>query len=173
MKTPRRKYMHKFFICSVVQKTNSLASVSLTSYMWVLLTLTKSFSVEAVTADISCWTGTPPPNYSMYIGCTLKEGWLKWYLKYFRFPKANPRLLLKWKIALRRMERDGTPWEPSIHHHICSAHFRPDDYQIRPGAEIPLLRSEAVPSIFPAHTLEVVFLKIQVSVKSFIPLLKD
>jgi len=51
----------------------------------------------------------------------------------------------KWVQALKRKN-----FKPTIYSRICSVHFSNDDYQIRPGASRPLLRLNAIPSIFPA-----------------------
>ena len=43
---------------------------------------------------------------------------------------------------------------PTKYSTLCSEHFKPEDYQIRPGAVVKLLKDDAVPSIFkgfPSH----------------------
>lgn len=37
---------------------------------------------------------------------------------------------------------------PNKYSYLCSEHFHPEDYQIRPGADIKLLFENAVPSVF-------------------------
>lgn len=51
----------------------------------------------------------------------------------------------KWIDALKRKN-----FKPSLNSRICSVHFTSDDYQIRPVANIPLLRLNAIPSVFPS-----------------------
>jgi len=51
----------------------------------------------------------------------------------------------KWIEAIKRKN-----FKPSQYSRICSTHFTNDDYQIRPDANRPLLRSNAIPSVFPS-----------------------
>jgi len=37
---------------------------------------------------------------------------------------------------------------PNKYSYLCSEHFNPEEYQIRPGANIKLLLENAVPSVF-------------------------
>lgn len=60
-----------------------------------------------------------------------------------RFPLKNKELLQKWVDATRRAN-----FTPTSNSCLCSAHFTKNDYQIRPGAYIPYLRTTAVPSVF-------------------------
>ena len=66
----------------------------------------------------------------------------------FRFPSKdkNPDLLVKWIAAVRRQD-----WQPSKYSKLCSEHFTEQDYQIRPAAAHPLLKQDAVPTLFAAH----------------------
>lgn len=74
------------------------------------------------------------------------------YTLYFRFPvKAQDSLLRKWKQAIRRDVTVGAkrvPWEPTTNCAVCCDHFLPNDFQPKPGTLKPLLKPDAVPSIF-------------------------
>ncbi|XP_053320665.1 peroxynitrite isomerase THAP4-like [Spea bombifrons] len=63
--------------------------------------------------------------------------------QFFRFPMKDPERLSKWVAAMRRKN-----WKPSVSSRICSDHFTDKDYMLRPGAMIPRLRLDAVPSVF-------------------------
>ncbi|XP_069596065.1 uncharacterized protein [Ranitomeya imitator] len=63
--------------------------------------------------------------------------------QFFRFPMKDPNRLSKWVLAIRRKD-----WNPCASSRICSDHFTENDYMIRPGAMVPRLRLDAVPSIF-------------------------
>ncbi|XP_063770430.1 THAP domain-containing protein 5-like [Pseudophryne corroboree] len=72
--------------------------------------------------------------------------------QFFRFPMKDPERLSKWVVAIRRKN-----WKPSASSRICSDHFTDNDYMLRPGAMVPRLRLDAVPSIFdgfPKHLKE-------------------
>ncbi|XP_073453293.1 uncharacterized protein [Aquarana catesbeiana] len=72
--------------------------------------------------------------------------------QFFRFPIKDPERVSKWVIAIRRKN-----WKPSASSRICSDHFTDRDYMLRPGAMVPRLRLDAVPSIFngfPKHLKE-------------------
>ncbi|XP_068090125.1 uncharacterized protein [Hyperolius riggenbachi] len=72
--------------------------------------------------------------------------------QFFRFPMKDPERLSKWVVAIRRKH-----WKPSASCRICSDHFTDKDYMLRPGAMVPRLRLDAVPSIFngfPKHLKE-------------------
>lgn len=47
--------------------------------------------------------------------------------------------------ALKRKNFKPTQWS-----RICSAHFTQEDFLLRPDAHRPLLKSDSVPSVFPA-----------------------
>lgn len=64
-------------------------------------------------------------------------------ISFFGFPLSNPPLLKKWILAIRR---EGL--RPSRSTRICSKHFDPESFQCRPDASYPLLRQDAVPSVF-------------------------
>ncbi|KAM9330604.1 THAP domain-containing protein 3-like [Gastrophryne carolinensis] len=63
--------------------------------------------------------------------------------QFFRFPMKDPERLTQWVVAIRRKN-----WRPSASSRICSDHFTNKDYMLRPGALVPRLRLDAVPSIF-------------------------
>lgn len=50
-----------------------------------------------------------------------------------------------WVEALKRKNFKPTQWSL-----IFNVHFTENDFQIRPGADRPLLRETAVPSVFPS-----------------------
>jgi hypothetical protein len=60
----------------------------------------------------------------------------------YRFPK-DVKAREKWIVALRRKN-----FNPTDNSRICSKHFTPDCFQIRPNSNYPLLNSDAVPTIF-------------------------
>ncbi|KAF0737202.1 THAP domain-containing protein 1-like, partial [Aphis craccivora] len=71
---------------------------------------------------------------------------------YYLFPLKNPNLLSQWLKEVRRKN-----FVPSKYSIICSEHFIDTDYQIRPGATVKLLNTNAVPSVFsgfPTHLLK-------------------
>ncbi|XP_075681485.1 uncharacterized protein LOC142647501 isoform X2 [Rhinoderma darwinii] len=63
--------------------------------------------------------------------------------QFFRFPMKDPDRLSKWVMDIRRKN-----WKPSASSRICSDHFTESDYMLRPGAMVPRLRLDAVPSVF-------------------------
>lgn len=64
-----------------------------------------------------------------------------------RFPHKHPELLAKWILAVKRNN-----WKPSQHSVLCSQHFARTAYKRPPGfGSRPLLKDDAVPTIFPAH----------------------
>ncbi|KAG8594555.1 hypothetical protein GDO81_001247 [Engystomops pustulosus] len=72
--------------------------------------------------------------------------------QFFRFPLKDPDRLSNWVMAIRRKN-----WKPSASSRICSDHFTENDYMLRPGAMVPRLRLDAVPSVFdgfPTHLKE-------------------
>uniref|UniRef100_A0A146LZM3 THAP domain-containing protein 1 n=1 Tax=Lygus hesperus TaxID=30085 RepID=A0A146LZM3_LYGHE len=50
----------------------------------------------------------------------------------------------KWVVATKRKN-----FSPTTSSNLCCKHFTADDYQLRPNASYPLLRDDAVPSVFP------------------------
>ncbi|XP_063311629.1 uncharacterized protein LOC134611565 isoform X2 [Pelobates fuscus] len=67
--------------------------------------------------------------------------------QFFRFPMKDPERLAEWVAAIKRKN-----WKPSDSSRICSDHFTDKDYMLRPGAMIPRLRLDAVPSVFEKPT---------------------
>lgn len=51
----------------------------------------------------------------------------------------------KWTNAIKRKNFEANKWS-----RICSVHFTEQDFQVRPGAHRPLLKDNAIPSIFPS-----------------------
>ncbi|KAE9521578.1 hypothetical protein AGLY_018042 [Aphis glycines] len=77
-------------------------------------------------------------------GCTnrhIKGG----SIQFHKFPLNNPELLKKWSIEVKRKN-----FIPTMYSTLCSEHFKFDDNQIRPGATVKLLKTDAFPSIFKA-----------------------
>ena len=71
----------------------------------------------------------------------------------FSFP-SEPKLRLKWKIAIKREN-----WDPSTYSVVCADHFVADDYRETLAASCSrnlsvrrYLKKEAVPSVFPWGT---------------------
>lgn len=61
----------------------------------------------------------------------------------FRFPLNNPKLLNIWLNKVKRKN-----FKPTKFSSLCSEHFTPEDYQLRPGADVKLLKTEAFPTVF-------------------------
>lgn len=59
-----------------------------------------------------------------------------------RFP-SNPNLKKQWVLAIRRKNFKPSSWTK-----ICSAHFLPEDFLVRPGTYVRRLKETAVPSVF-------------------------
>ncbi|RZF34074.1 hypothetical protein LSTR_LSTR013654 [Laodelphax striatellus] len=68
-------------------------------------------------------------------------------VQFHRFPFNRPDILKKWIEAIAREN-----WMPSAYSNICSKHFAPDSYQIRPNAPVKFLKVEAIPTIFDVPT---------------------
>ncbi|KAF6210090.1 hypothetical protein GE061_015846 [Apolygus lucorum] len=68
-------------------------------------------------------------------------------ISFHTFPK-DPELRQKWVIATKRKD-----FSPTRDTRLCSMHFSADAYQLRPNASYPLLKSDAIPTIFdfPPH----------------------
>ena len=48
----------------------------------------------------------------------------------FGFP-TDPALNLKWRVAIKRVDRDKkTLWKPTPHSRICANHFRREDFKV-------------------------------------------
>lgn len=58
-------------------------------------------------------------------------------------------MLSKWVSQTNRKN-----FTPTLYSRLCSEHFVAEDYQIRPGASVKLLKDDAFPSVFksaPGH----------------------
>ncbi|XP_060877180.1 THAP domain-containing protein 1-like, partial [Metopolophium dirhodum] len=66
-------------------------------------------------------------------------------IHFFRFPIKNEELTQLWVNAIRRKNFNPTQWS-----RICSVHFTENDFMIRSDADRPLLKINAVPSVFPS-----------------------
>ncbi|KAL5239163.1 hypothetical protein ACI65C_006573 [Semiaphis heraclei] len=64
---------------------------------------------------------------------------------YNSFPIKNEELTQLWVNTIRRENFNPTQWS-----RICSVHFTENDFMIRPGADRPLLKINAVPFVFPS-----------------------
>ncbi|XP_025423124.1 THAP domain-containing protein 1-like [Sipha flava] len=66
-------------------------------------------------------------------------------IHFFRFPLNNEVTTKLWTDAIKRKNFIPNQWS-----RICSVHFTDNDYQIRPDANRPILKVNAVPSVFPS-----------------------
>lgn len=64
----------------------------------------------------------------------------------FRFPFKRPDILQKWVLAINKKN-----FKPDNNHHVCSAHFKDEDFQQHLGCFRKVLKEHAVPSVFPAY----------------------
>uniref|UniRef100_A0A0K2UX11 Putative LOC100636811 [Amphimedon queenslandica] n=1 Tax=Lepeophtheirus salmonis TaxID=72036 RepID=A0A0K2UX11_LEPSM len=72
----------------------------------------------------------------------------------FRFP-SDESTCLKWRLALRREDANGSLWKPSTHSVVCDQHFKPEDFRVVKQSLVDVggkanrrLKREAVPSLF-------------------------
>jgi len=65
------------------------------------------------------------------------------YFIIYRFPLNKPELLKKWLHQTKRKN-----FTPTKYSRLCSEHFVDDDYLIRPGSDVKLLKDNAFPTIF-------------------------
>ncbi|CAH1396345.1 unnamed protein product [Nezara viridula] len=63
-------------------------------------------------------------------------------ISFYTFPR-DPVMRKKWIIAMKRKN-----FEPTYSSRVCSKHFTPDQYQIRPNCNFELLKPDSVPSVF-------------------------
>ncbi|XP_005102147.1 uncharacterized protein LOC101857889 isoform X2 [Aplysia californica] len=64
-----------------------------------------------------------------------------------RFPRRDGAKRQKWAEKVGRKAKDGSLWQPTGNHYICSDHFRPSDYSWESGKQ--KLKKTAIPSRFP------------------------
>ncbi|KAM7306426.1 uncharacterized protein ISCGN_010130 [Ixodes scapularis] len=64
------------------------------------------------------------PDACSAVGCSKRRG-KENGARFFRFPssKTHKSQRKKWIAALRRVNPDGTPWQPTRNARICGAHF--------------------------------------------------
>ncbi|KAM7313022.1 uncharacterized protein ISCGN_002943 [Ixodes scapularis] len=64
------------------------------------------------------------PDACSAVGCSKRRG-KESGARFFRFPssKTHKNQRKKWIAALRRVNPDGTPWQPTRNARICGAHF--------------------------------------------------
>ncbi|XP_067010559.2 zinc finger protein 415 isoform X1 [Anabrus simplex] len=63
---------------------------------------------------------------------------------------SNDELREKWLDAISREgEQEGSRWIPGDRSHVCSLHFRNEDF--KENCKRRMLKGEAVPSLFPAY----------------------
>ncbi|KAI4455481.1 thap domain-containing [Holotrichia oblita] len=69
-------------------------------------------------------------------------------IPFHTFPWKRPEILKLWVQAIRREN-----WYPSKTSRICGNHFLENDYKLKPGSTIKLLKPDAIPSVFcfPKH----------------------
>lgn len=67
-------------------------------------------------------------------------------ITFHRFPKSNPRLLDKWRIAMKRATSTGELWMPSRYQRLCSLHFEEKCFDTT--GQTKRLRDDVIPSIF-------------------------
>ena len=65
-------------------------------------------------------------------------------ISFHRFPLKKPELLQKWIQAVKRKD-----WVPNKYSYICSEHFEPSCFVVRPGKTGHHLNDNSVPTIFP------------------------
>ncbi|XP_029471724.1 DNA transposase THAP9 [Rhinatrema bivittatum] len=72
-------------------------------------------------------------------------------ITFHRFPKSNPILLEKWRIAVERATSTGELWMPSRYQRLCSLHFEEKCFDTT--GQTKRLRDDVIPSIFnfPEH----------------------
>ncbi|XP_053572455.1 DNA transposase THAP9 [Bombina bombina] len=72
-------------------------------------------------------------------------------ITFHRFPRSNPVLLEKWRIAMKRATSTGELWMPSRYQRLCSLHFKESCFDTT--GQTKRLRGDVIPSIFnfPEH----------------------
>ena len=66
-----------------------------------------------------------------------------------RLPWNDPDRMREWISRISRKKSDGKPWYPTKKDKACSAHFA--EFDFTKGLEKPMLREDAVPSVFPEY----------------------
>uniref|UniRef100_A0A8C5PNA0 THAP-type domain-containing protein n=1 Tax=Leptobrachium leishanense TaxID=445787 RepID=A0A8C5PNA0_9ANUR len=67
-------------------------------------------------------------------------------ITFHRFPRSNPILLDKWRIAMKRATSTGELWMPSRYQRLCSLHFQQNCFDTT--GQTKRLRDDVIPSIF-------------------------
>ncbi|OCT89211.1 hypothetical protein XELAEV_18017828mg [Xenopus laevis] len=67
-------------------------------------------------------------------------------ITFHRFPRSNPTLLEKWRLAMRRSTRNGELWMPSRYQRLCSLHFKQCCFDTT--GQTKRLREDVIPTIF-------------------------
>ncbi|CAH2246764.1 THAP domain-containing 4 [Pelobates cultripes] len=76
--------------------------------------------------------------------CTNRQGkGSRGRVSFHRFPLKDPARLATWTVALQRSN-----WTPGPYSFLCSDHFSSDSFVSRMPDQIPLLKPNAVPSVF-------------------------
>lgn len=83
------------------------------------------------------------PTACCVIGCK-SRGNGQAGVQFFQLPLNKPKILTQWLIVLDRRD-----WVPKPSSKICSLHFSSDDYVVRPNTNVPRLKPDAIPSVFP------------------------
>ncbi|KAM4748916.1 DNA transposase THAP9 [Rhinophrynus dorsalis] len=67
-------------------------------------------------------------------------------ITFHRFPRSNPALLDKWRLAMKRATSNGELWMPSRYQRLCSLHFKQSCFDTT--GQTKRLRDDVIPSIF-------------------------
>ncbi|CAH2275621.1 DNA transposase THAP9 isoform X1 [Pelobates cultripes] len=67
-------------------------------------------------------------------------------ITFHRFPRSNPTLLDKWRVAMKRATSTGELWMPSRYQRLCSLHFKQSCFDTT--GQTKRLRDDVIPSIF-------------------------
>ncbi|KAM8972127.1 DNA transposase THAP9 [Pelodytes ibericus] len=67
-------------------------------------------------------------------------------ITFHRFPRSNPALLDKWRVAMKRATSTGELWMPSRYQRLCSLHFKQTCFDTT--GQTKRLRDDVIPSIF-------------------------
>ncbi|XP_053319240.1 DNA transposase THAP9 isoform X2 [Spea bombifrons] len=67
-------------------------------------------------------------------------------ITFHRFPRSNPALLDKWRVAMKRATITGELWMPSRYQRLCSLHFKQSCFDTT--GQTKRLRDDVIPSIF-------------------------
>jgi len=86
------------------------------------------------------------PHHCCVVGCNHVSKNEK-NLHFYRFPKKNKKQVDQWVKAVKRINSDGSRWQPSDSSRICSSHFANGEKSDNPG------HPSYGPTIFPTDHL--------------------